>query len=77
MLTIYKYSESKYEFDLGGSKEAFMTRTAFGWLLEVSANESWDKSVTFYWVEPTAKAAFKECYRYLRDSGIRHRRRWC
>ena len=67
MLNIYKYSETKFEIDANGAKEAFMTKTAIGWLIEVTANEDWNNPIVFYWVEETAKAAFKECSKYVRN----------
>lgn len=76
MLNIYKHNNGQYEMDLSSNKEAIMTKTVMGWRIEVSANESWDSPTVFYWIEATAKAAFKECYRYLRDTGIRNRRKW-
>lgn len=77
MLNFYKVTTKTIEIDMGGAKVAYMSKTFAGWLIEVTDNADWDNSATFYWIEPTAKAAFKECYRYLRKPNTElYRRKW-
>lgn len=76
MLNFYKVTSKTIEIDMNGTKVAYMSKTFVGWLIEVSDDGG---ETSFYWVEATAQAAFKECYHYLRtnkrDTEM-YRRKW-
>lgn len=76
MLNFYKVTDKTIEIDMSGVKVAYMSKTFVGWFIEVSDDGG---ETMFYWIEPTAKSAFSECYRYLRTNkrdAEMYRRKW-
>lgn len=76
---IAKLGVNHFSFDMGndsscGPREAIMRKTAFGWIVEVTEVTSWDgtRDAVYYWMVRTAREAYEDCRRYVREAPNHH-----
>lgn len=63
---ILKMDRSFFELDMGGAVSATMRKTAFGWIVEVTAPNGWENDTIYWWPAATAKEAYKDIHHILR-----------
>lgn len=69
----YINSNGTIEIDICGTRAIYLTKSVFGWTMEVYDPRQSD-GLELYWVYPTLREAWAEGFRFLRDTS--HARRW-